>query len=74
MQNVRTNPTNLARLRQQAGLTQKELAQLLGCKTAAKVSRYERGLRVPGLKTLMLYEDLFNVKLKDLFPQTNNPS
>ncbi len=53
--------------RKRAGLSQDELAFLLGCQSGAKVSRYERLFREPTLKTAMAYEVVFGASTKELF-------
>jgi|SRR6266576_4678451 len=45
--------------RKQSGLSQDEVAFLLGCQTGTKVSRYERFARKPSLETLFAYEVVF---------------
>ena len=42
--------------RKRSGLSQDEVAFLLGCQTGAKVSRYEPFARKPSLETLFAYE------------------
>ena len=51
------------------GLSQKDLAGLLGFETAAQISRIEQGKRTPGLETALAYTALFGVSLPELFPQ-----
>jgi transcriptional regulator with XRE-family HTH domain len=53
--------------RKRSGLSQRELTYLLGQKHRAKVSRYERNERTPALRTLIGYETIFRVVLRDLF-------
>jgi transcriptional regulator with XRE-family HTH domain len=53
--------------RKRAGLTQGELAFLLGCRNGAKVSRYERLQRVPTLQTALAYEAVLGVPARELF-------
>ena len=54
--------------RKRAGLTQKELAYLLGCKEdAKKVSRYECRTRRPGLSSILAYEAFFGIPSRELF-------
>lgn len=53
--------------RKRMGLTQDEMAFLLGCQSGAKVSRYERFARQPCLHTIFLYEAFFGVPAKELF-------
>ncbi len=52
--------------RKRNALTQGEVATLLGCKHGSKVSRYERGERLPTLETLIAYEVLFKVPWREL--------
>src|SRR5437868_2997578 len=60
-------PQYLRTHRRRFGLTQKEMAYLLGCKDAAKVSRYENLERLPPLKTALMYEAVFGVSVSELF-------
>lgn len=53
--------------RKRTGLSQGDVAFLLGCQHGAKVSRYERNARQPGLETAVAYEVLFGVPLRELF-------
>jgi transcriptional regulator with XRE-family HTH domain len=52
--------------RRRAGLSQEEMAYLLGCKSAAKVSRYERCRRLPNLETLLAYEVILGIPEREL--------
>jgi transcriptional regulator with XRE-family HTH domain len=54
--------------RKRAGLTQKEVAFLLGCADAAQVSRYEQNRRLPTLGTALAYRSILGVPLDKLFP------
>jgi transcriptional regulator with XRE-family HTH domain len=53
--------------RKRAGLSQDEMAQLLGCRSGAKVSRYERFARQPTLETAFAYEAVFGAPAHELF-------
>src|SRR5574340_1226315 len=57
----------LATYRKRTGLTQNEVAFLLGCQSGAKVSRYERRARRPGLETAFAYEVILRVPAMELF-------
>ena len=57
----------LRTFRKRAGLSQDEVAFLLGCQSGAKVSRYERFSRKPSLETALAYEVLFGVSGRELF-------
>jgi transcriptional regulator with XRE-family HTH domain len=53
--------------RKKLGLTQREVAFLLGCHSGAKVSRYERLGRLPSLATIFAYEVIFQKPTRELF-------
>ena len=53
--------------RKRAGLSQVEMALLLGCQSGAKVSRYEHTARRPSLETAFAYEVVLHASLRDLF-------
>ncbi|PYS88773.1 MAG: hypothetical protein DMF64_19720 [Acidobacteria bacterium] len=53
--------------RKRSGLSQKEVGFLLGCKSSAKVSRYERFSRQPTLKNVFAYELIFGTPARELF-------
>lgn len=54
--------------RKRTGLTQDDLAFLLGCKSGTKVSRYERLIREPNLETAFACQAIFGVPAHELFP------
>lgn len=54
--------------RKRAGLSQDELAFLLGSKSGTKVSRHEQERREPSLKTALAYAAVYRVPVEDLFP------
>ena len=53
--------------RKRAGFTQAEIAFLLGCAHRSKVSRYERGVRIPSLPTAIALEILFANSIATLY-------
>ena len=53
--------------RKRAGLSQDEIAFLLGCRSGTKVSRYERFARQPSLQTAFAYEVVFRAPARELF-------
>jgi transcriptional regulator with XRE-family HTH domain len=53
--------------RKRSGLSQDEVAFLLGCQTGTKVSRYERSSRKPSLETILGYVVVFGAPARDLF-------
>lgn len=53
--------------RKKSGLTQRELARLVGNSNEATVSRHERG-SIPSLRIALAYATVFQVRAADLFP------
>jgi transcriptional regulator with XRE-family HTH domain len=53
--------------RKRPGLSQVEMALLLGSQSGAKVSRYEHTARRPSLETAFAYEVVLHASLRDLF-------
>src|SRR5882724_5813154 len=53
--------------RKRSGLSQDEVAYLLGCQSGTKVSRYERSGRKPSIETLFAYELVFGAPSRELF-------
>lgn len=54
--------------RQRCGLSEEELARLLGRSRASGIGRFETGVRVPNGEFLLGCEVVFGVKPRDLFP------
>lgn len=61
----------LAELRQDHGLTQKQLAKELKVSTGS-ISAYERGKRVPTIDLLVVFADYFNVGADYMLGRTAN--
>jgi DNA-binding XRE family transcriptional regulator len=61
-------PHYLLTYRKRTGLSQDELAFLLGSKSGTKVSRHEQGRREPSLRTAFAYAAVYQVPVEDLFP------
>jgi transcriptional regulator with XRE-family HTH domain len=53
--------------RKQAGLSQREVAFLMGCEDGAQISRYEKRHRLPPLETALACEIIFGVPMSELF-------
>jgi transcriptional regulator with XRE-family HTH domain len=53
--------------RRRLGLTQADVAYLLGVQSSGKVSRYERFARRPALETAVAFEIILGVPVGDLF-------
>ena len=57
---------SLKRLREQRGLTQEQLAEMIG-KTGDGISQMERGVIAPSFETLELLAKALGVSVRDLF-------
>ncbi len=53
--------------RKNSGLTQEEVAFLLGFDNANLVSRYEKRQRMPPVQTALAYEAIFGIPVAELF-------
>ena len=62
-------PSYLRTYRKRNGLSQDEVAFLLGCQSGTKVSRFERLARKPNLETALACEVVFGIPAHDLFPR-----
>jgi transcriptional regulator with XRE-family HTH domain len=62
-------PSLLRTQRRTWGLSQREMAKLLGFESSAEISRLEHGKRTPGLETALACSTLFGVPVQELFPQ-----
>ena len=60
-------PNHLRSARKHSGLSQEEVAFLLGGHNGGKVSRYEQFNRMPALETACAYEALFGIPVSRLF-------
>ena len=60
-------PNYVRASRKKAGLSQDDLAFLLGCGSGTKVSRYELFRRQPGLPTVFALEAIFGKPARELF-------
>ena len=54
--------------RRRSGLSQRDLAEILGSVGEIQVSRHERSVAVAGLLTVLGYEAIFGVPISGLFP------
>ena len=58
--------------RKRSGLTQREVAFLLGWKNGAQLSRYEKRHTLPPLRTALAYEAIFKIPVAELFAGVRN--
>ena len=61
-------PNDMWRYRKRHGLTQDEMAFLLGSTDGSSVSHFERGVREPSLRSAFACEVMFGVPARELFP------
>lgn len=61
-------------LRNQRNLSQQELSKQLGVLSKSSINMYERGEREPGLETLELIADFFNVDMDYLLGKSDIPN
>jgi transcriptional regulator with XRE-family HTH domain len=54
--------------RKKSGLSQRELAEVLGLISEWRISEHERSITVPRFLTAISYEIIFNVPISKLFP------
>lgn len=55
----------LKELRKERGLTQKQVAEMLGLKCEDRISHWERGQAMPSSKNLFRLAKLYKVKVED---------
>lgn len=55
--------------RKRSGLTQRELARILGYAHGGPVSQHEQSGNAPSLFTALAYQVIFRVPLSDIFPE-----
>jgi len=60
--------TYLRFLRRKSGLSQRELARILGSVTATQVSRHERSVMPPTLIAAFGYQVVFQAPVSEIFP------
>lgn len=60
-------PNYLLSNRKRLGLSQSDVAFLLGAQSGAKVCRYERFVREPNLETALAYEAILGKPVRELF-------
>ena len=57
----------LKEIRKQLGLTQKEVATLLGFKSEDRISHWEKGQAMPSIINLFKLSDIYKVSPRDLY-------
>lgn len=64
--------TYLRTLRRRTGLSQEDIARLLGLKSGAHISRLEKGIRQPSYLAIVALTFFFDVSVEELFPALSN--
>ena len=64
---LRTLGINVSRLREKRGISQKDLAVMLGYTNHAHLSRVESGQKAPSASVLLKVADILEVPVADLF-------
>ncbi len=67
MPSKQKHKNHLTLVRKKNALGQKQIAALLGHKTADQISRYELGVKMPTLKTAIKLGIIYNVPIRTLF-------
>lgn len=62
-------PNRIKQLRREKGLTQRELARLMGYQSISSLSHMEAGRKLPSLRTAMKLEAAFQRPIRDIYPR-----
>jgi DNA-binding XRE family transcriptional regulator len=53
--------------RKHSGLSQDEIAYILGARDGTQISRHEHFCRIPNLETALAYEAIYGIPVRELF-------
>ena len=67
-------PERLKALRNNFGLSQQKLADIIGNISKSSINMYERGSREPSFETMEAFADFFNVDLDYLYGKSDTPN
>lgn len=67
-------PERLKALRNNFGLSQQKLADIIGNISKSSINMYERGAREPSFETMEAFADFFNVDLDYLYGKSDIPN
>lgn len=67
-------PERLKALRNNFGLSQQKLADVIGNISKSSINMYERGAREPSFETMEAFADFFNVDLDYLYGKSDIPN
>ena len=57
---------NIARLRQEAGLSVSDVQRIFGFTTPQAIYKWQKGLSLPTIDNLIVLADVFNVRMDDI--------
>ncbi|HDT6579512.1 TPA: helix-turn-helix transcriptional regulator [Bacillus cereus] len=63
------NNVFLREIRKEKGLTQNQLANLLGLDNTS-ISKYESGIHSPSLRVLVLYANIFGIQIENFLTRS----
>lgn len=66
-------PTNLKKIRESKGLTQQEMAKMLGYKSLSKYNEIENGHRALPVRKAILAAEILNCSMDEIFLPSNFP-
>jgi transcriptional regulator with XRE-family HTH domain len=69
MTNKTFTPNKLRFHREQAGLTQKAVADVLGLDCRDRISRWENGVAMPSITNLCRLAEIYRVMPQELYPE-----
>jgi transcriptional regulator with XRE-family HTH domain len=72
MQSLKSTQNNLVLYRRRMGLTQKQVARLLGQRDTSMISHYEHGRSFPPLPVALSLEIILRTPVAFLFPELHN--
>ena len=62
-------PNRIKQLRMKKGLTQRELARIMGYESVSSLSHMEAGRKLPSVKTVMKLEAALQRPIRDIYPR-----
>ncbi len=66
---IRRHINNIRRFRMERGITQRQLAHIIGYQSVSSLSHLERGRKLPSIQTAMKLEVAFQRLIPDIFPR-----
>lgn len=63
------HPNRIRQFRKEKGLTQRELAHVMGYKSVSSLAHMEAGRKLPTIRTIMKLEAALQRPLRDIYPR-----